>query len=199
MTTRAVAATCLRCRAVGTSTASASRGRARQRRTALVDRAGSRALLGLCVLAGLLTAFVLVEIAYQVIDGARPAISHFGLHFLANPAWAPNFSNLGAATVLFGTAVSRCMALVLATPLAIAIALYLAMLAPRWRPRDRGAARRDARGDPERGAGTLGRDRAGPVRPATHRAVAALDVRLPADLRQPRRRRGSACSRRGWS
>jgi phosphate transport system permease protein len=116
---------------VGTSTASASRGRARLRRTALVDRAGSKALVGLCVLAGLLTAFVLVEIAYQVIDGARPAISHFGLHFLANPAWAPNFTNLGAATVLFGTAVSALMALVLATPLAIAIAIYLAMLAPR--------------------------------------------------------------------
>jgi phosphate transport system permease protein len=85
----------------------------------------------LCLLAGLLTVFVLAEIAYQVIDGARPAISHFGLHFLANPAWAPNFSNLGAATVLFGTAVSALIALVLATPLAIAIAIYLAMLAPR--------------------------------------------------------------------
>jgi phosphate transport system permease protein len=116
---------------VGTSTASVSRGRTRQRRTALVDRAGSRGLLGLCLLAGLLTVFVLAEIAYQVIDGARPAITHFGLHFLANPAWAPNFSNLGAATVLFGTAVSALMALVLATPLAIAIAIYLAMLAPR--------------------------------------------------------------------
>jgi phosphate transport system permease protein len=116
---------------VGTTTASVSRQRARQRRTALVDRVGSRGLLGLCLLAGLLTVFVLAEIAYQVIDGARPAISHFGLHFLANPAWAPNFSNLGAATVLFGTAVSALIALVLATPLAIAIAIYLAMLAPR--------------------------------------------------------------------
>lgn len=85
----------------------------------------------MCSLAGALTAFVLVEIAYQVITGARPAISHFGFHFLTNPAWAPNFSNLGAATVLFGTAVSAAIAMLLATPLAIAIAIYLAMLAPR--------------------------------------------------------------------
>jgi phosphate transport system permease protein len=77
------------------------------------------------------TTVLVALIVWKVIDGARPAISHFGLHFLANPAWAPNFSNLGAATVLFGTAVSALMALVLATPLAIAIAIYLAMLAPR--------------------------------------------------------------------
>jgi phosphate transport system permease protein len=74
---------------------------------------------------------VLAEVAYQVISGAQPAISKFGLHFLWHSAWAPNFGNLGAGTVLYGTAVSAAMAMVLATPLAIAIAIYLAMLAPR--------------------------------------------------------------------
>jgi phosphate transport system permease protein len=96
----------------------------------LIDRAGSKVLYGLCVLAGLLTVVVLADIAYQVISGARLAISTFGIGFLRTSAWAPNFGHLGAATLLFGTAVSAAMAMVIATPLSIAVALYLAMFAP---------------------------------------------------------------------
>ena len=92
---------------------------------------GDRVLRGLCVAAGVLVALVLVDVAYQVINGARPAIARYGLSFLERSAWAPNFGNFGAATALFGTAVSSVIALVLATPLAIAIAIYLSMLAPR--------------------------------------------------------------------
>ena len=67
------------------------------------------------------------------------------------------------------------------------------------RPRDRGTAGGDARGDPERDAGVLGRDRAGAVRPASHRAVAALDASASCRSSAPRRPRGSACSPPGWS
>jgi phosphate transport system permease protein len=88
-------------------------------------------LRGLCVAAGVLVALVLVDVAYQVINGARPAIARYGLSFLGRSVWAPNFGNFGAATMLFGTAVSSVIALLLAAPLAIAIAIYLSMLAPR--------------------------------------------------------------------
>jgi phosphate transport system permease protein len=83
------------------------------------------------VAAGVLVAVVLVDVAYQIVNGARPAFAHFGLAFLGHTSWAPNFGRFGAATMLFGTAVSSVIALVLATPLAIAIAIYLSMLAPR--------------------------------------------------------------------
>jgi phosphate transport system permease protein len=83
------------------------------------------------VAAGVLVALVLVDVAYQIVNGARPAFAHFGLAFLGHTSWAPNFGRFGAATMLFGTAVSSVIALVLATPLAIAIAIYLSMLAPR--------------------------------------------------------------------
>ncbi|MGZ4186193.1 MAG: phosphate ABC transporter permease subunit PstC [Solirubrobacteraceae bacterium] len=96
----------------------------------LIDRAGSRLLYGLCVGSGLLTVVILADVAYQVISGARLAISTFGVSFLWHSAWAPNFGHLGAATLLFGTAVSAAMAMVIATPLSIAVAIYLAMFAP---------------------------------------------------------------------
>jgi phosphate transport system permease protein len=73
----------------------------------------------------------LVEIAYQVIHGASPSISRFGLGFLWHSEWQANFGRFGAATALYGTAVSSVMALVLAAPLGIAIAIYLSMLAPK--------------------------------------------------------------------
>ncbi len=94
-------------------------------------RLGDGVLRCLCVLACLLTLAVLVEIAYQLISGARPAISRFGLGFVGHTAWAPNFGRFGAAIPLFGTLVSSAIALAIATPLGIAIAIYLSMLAPR--------------------------------------------------------------------
>jgi phosphate transport system permease protein len=74
--------------------------------------------------------FVLVEVVYQVIHGASPSISHFGIGFVGHSVWAPIFGKFGAAAAIYGTAVSALMALIVATPLGIAIALYLSMMAP---------------------------------------------------------------------
>ena len=90
---------------------------------------GDAILRGLCILAGLAAAFVLAEIAYQIINGARPAISKFGLGFLGHATWAPNLGHFGAAEMLFGTAVTSAIAMVIAVPLAVSIALYLALFA----------------------------------------------------------------------
>jgi phosphate transport system permease protein len=91
---------------------------------------GDQILGALCIAAGLLTAAVLVEIAYQVISGAAPAVSKFGLGFLWHTDWAPNLNHFGAGVPLYGTAVTSLIAMIIAVPLSIAIALYLAMLAP---------------------------------------------------------------------
>jgi phosphate transport system permease protein len=92
---------------------------------------GDLILQGLCVVAGLLATFVLVEIAYQIISGAMPSISRYGLGFLGSTKWAPNFNRFGAAVMLYGTAVTSVIAMVIAVPVSVAIALYLSMLAPR--------------------------------------------------------------------
>ncbi len=86
-------------------------------------------LYGLCVLAGLITVFLLVEVLYQVIHGAGPAISRFGLSFIGHSTWAANLGVFGAAGALCGTVVSALMALVIAAPLGVAIGLYLSMMA----------------------------------------------------------------------
>lgn len=93
-------------------------------------RVGDRVLLVLCGDAGLLAVLVLVGVAYQVLSGAGPSISHFGLGFIGQTRWAPNFGVFGAAVVIYGTLVSALFALTLATPLGIAIGLYLGMMAP---------------------------------------------------------------------
>lgn len=91
---------------------------------------GDVVLLGLCALAGVLTVVVLVEVIYQVINGASPSISRFGIGFVGHTRWAPNFGVFGAAAAIYGTVMSSLIALVIATPLGIAIGLYLSMMAP---------------------------------------------------------------------
>jgi phosphate transport system permease protein len=96
-----------------------------------LDRGADVLLRGLCLVAALVVAAALVAIAYQVIHGARPALSRFGFGFLSHSEWKPNFGRFGAAPLLYGTAVTSLMALLIATPVGVAIGLFLSLLAPR--------------------------------------------------------------------
>jgi len=91
---------------------------------------GDMVLYGLCALACLLAIATMVEIGYQVFSGAHLAVSKFGLSFITHARWAPNFDAFGAGALLFGTAVTSAMALLIAAPIGIAIGLFLSMLAP---------------------------------------------------------------------
>ncbi len=100
---------------------------------------GRRVHLGDVVLQGVAgaaaagaTALVLL-IAWKVVDGARPSISKFGISFVWHDVWNPVVGReaYGAASFLFGTAITSFIALLLAAPLAIGIALFLTALAPR--------------------------------------------------------------------
>jgi phosphate transport system permease protein len=95
----------------------------------LVDRIGDGVFRALCGLAALLAIVLLVAIAYQLIDGARPAISHFGLGFLGTEIWQPNFEKLGAATFIYGTAVTSFVCMVISIPVGVSIGLYLSTVA----------------------------------------------------------------------
>jgi phosphate transport system permease protein len=72
---------------------------------------------------------VLAEVVYQVVHGASPSISAFGLGFLVHSKWEANFGIFGAAAAIYGTLFSALMALAIATPLGIGIGLYLSMMA----------------------------------------------------------------------
>jgi phosphate transport system permease protein len=115
----------------GLSPAAVVRARTSRRRLRRIDRGAETALRVLCLLAGLTVTVAVVAIAYQVVHNAQPAISRYGLGFLTHSAWKPNFDVFGAAPLLYGTAVTSLMALVLATPIGVSIGLYLSLLAPR--------------------------------------------------------------------
>jgi phosphate transport system permease protein len=101
------------------------------RRLRRVDRIGSGLLYGLCALSALLGAAILVLVGYQIVHGAAPAISEFGLDFLTDTTWQPNFNVYGASSLLFGTVVSSFVALAIGVPISVAIALFLSLLAPK--------------------------------------------------------------------
>jgi phosphate transport system permease protein len=96
-----------------------------------IDRVGDVLLHGVCALAALLGLAVLLGLAYQIIHGAAPAISQFGLGFLVHTTWQPNFGVFGAGVLIFGTIVSSFVALAIGAPISIAIGLFLRLLAPK--------------------------------------------------------------------
>jgi phosphate transport system permease protein len=96
-----------------------------------VDRFGDGFLYGICALAALLGVVVLFLVGYQIVNGAGPSISKFGLGFLTHTTWQPNFNVYGAGSVLFGTVVSSFVALAIGGPIAVSIGLFLSLLAPK--------------------------------------------------------------------
>jgi phosphate transport system permease protein len=95
-------------------------------------RFGDLALHGVSALAAAAAVLIVGLITYKVIREAWPAIDKFGIGFLAHAVWDPVANNFGAASFLFGTALTSLVALAIAGPLSIAIALYLTELAPRF-------------------------------------------------------------------
>jgi phosphate transport system permease protein len=99
---------------------------------------GRRVRLGdvvLQVVAGaatLATTALVGLIVWKVVDGARLSLTTYGVRFVGRIAWNPVAGRelYGAASFLFGTAVTSLLALLLAAPLAMGIALFLTELAP---------------------------------------------------------------------
>ena len=91
------------------------------------DRLGDRALVGLTAGASVVAVVIIGLIIYQVVDSASPAISKLGLGFVGHQTWN-GATVFGAATMVYGTAVTSVGALLIAGPLGIAIGLYLSLL-----------------------------------------------------------------------
>jgi phosphate transport system permease protein len=102
--------------------------RARRKRT---DRVGDPLLRGLSGLAAAIAVVLIAAICFEVFRQAWPAISKFGLPFVTTNEWNPVTDEFGAASFLYGTAVTSVIALFLAAPLSAAIAIYLTELCPR--------------------------------------------------------------------
>lgn len=76
-------------------------------------------------LAGWATVALLVWIAFQIGYVAWPAFHKYGFAFVLHQEWNPVESTYGALALIYGTAVSSALALLIATPLGVAIAIFL--------------------------------------------------------------------------
>jgi phosphate transport system permease protein len=94
------------------------------------DRLGDTALYALTALAALLVMLVIAGIVWKVVDGAWPAMRHFGIGFVWHATWNPVTGVFGARWFIVGTLVTSFGAILLAAPLSIAIGLFLSELAP---------------------------------------------------------------------
>ena len=96
------------------------------------DRIGD---VGLYTLSGAASLGVLILIGllvYKIFEGAWPSINEFGLGFVWHKVWNENAhpENYGALSLIYGTAITSGVALLIAAPASIAIGLYLSELAP---------------------------------------------------------------------
>jgi phosphate transport system permease protein len=114
--------------AVMEAAAAPTSGLRRTRRT--LDRLGDTGLYVLTGLASLLVMLIIAAIIWKVVEGAWPAIRHFGIGFVWHNTWNPVTEVFGAREFILGTLVTSFGAMLLAAPISIAIGLFLSELAP---------------------------------------------------------------------
>jgi phosphate transport system permease protein len=102
-----------------------------ERTRSRLDRLGDPALKAITFVAAALAVTALVQITYELIKGSRLAFHRFGFGFLTSQTWDTIHNQFGALSLIFGTAITAILAIVIAAPLAVAIALFLTELAPK--------------------------------------------------------------------
>ena len=70
-------------------------------------------------------AIVLLGIFLTVFQGAREAISSFGLSFLTTSSWDPVNEEYGAFIAIYGTLVTSILSLAIAIPLGVGTAIFI--------------------------------------------------------------------------
>ncbi|MFT3721923.1 phosphate ABC transporter permease subunit PstC [Pseudorhodoferax sp.] len=87
-----------------------------------------------------LTLALLLGILLSLVQGAWPAITKYGLGFLASTTWDPVQEEFGGLVMVYGTLATSIIALVIAVPVSFGIALFLTELSPAWLKRPLGTA-----------------------------------------------------------
>jgi phosphate transport system permease protein len=90
--------------------------------------------------AAYLTLLMLIAILASLTISAWPAISKYGLGFLASTTWDPVKEEFGGLVMIYGTLMTSLIALVIAVPVSFGIALFLTELSPAWLKRPLGTA-----------------------------------------------------------
>ena len=73
--------------------------------------------------------FYMLVVIFQM---SWPAFSHFGAKFFINADWNSWTQSFGALSLIYGTAVTSFLALLIAVPVSVGVALFLSELVPNW-------------------------------------------------------------------
>ncbi len=84
-----------------------------------------------CAAFGLSIVSLLGFVVYELLRGSSASLARFGASFVFDRIWDPVAEKFGAATFVYGTAVTSVIALLIAVPLGIGIAIFLVEMAPR--------------------------------------------------------------------
>ncbi len=103
-------------------------------------RRGDRIFYVLTRASAIAVLLILGGVIVSLIQGAAPALGHFGLSFLVNQRWNPVTENFGAIAPIYGTLVTSFIAMAIAVPVGLLIALFLTELCPLWLRRPVGIA-----------------------------------------------------------
>jgi phosphate transport system permease protein len=90
--------------------------------------------------AALFTLGMLLAILVSLTISAWPAISKYGLGFLASTTWDPVKEEFGGLVMIYGTLMTSLIALLIAVPVSFGIAVFLTELSPAWLKRPLGTA-----------------------------------------------------------
>ena len=81
-------------------------------------------------IAAILVLLILGGVAAALLQGAWPALRHFGFAFVTREIWNPVTDQFGALAPIYGTVVTSLIAMLLAVPAGFGIALFLTELCP---------------------------------------------------------------------
>src|ERR687884_28818 len=96
---------------------------------------GDMLFFGFTLLFAVLVIVVAAVMVITLVVQSWPALTRFGLSFLASQQWSVGTDHYGALVFIFGTLYTSLLALLLAVPLSLGVAIFLSELAP---PRLRG-------------------------------------------------------------
>lgn len=82
-------------------------------------------------IASVLVLTLFAGLTIQLLRLSFPALSRFGMGFLAHTDWNPVTERFGSLAFIYGTLISSFLALLFAVPVSIGVALFLTELAPR--------------------------------------------------------------------
>jgi phosphate transport system permease protein len=95
------------------------------------SRRGDRVFSGITLLSGALVFALLGAIAVFLVVKAMPALEHDKSSFWTTKIWDPDGTgHYGVAALVYGTALSAILALVMAVPVALGVAIYTVEYAP---------------------------------------------------------------------